>query len=62
MIKTKPISYGNLTSNAILEGIKYVLGYIVRTYDIQFTYEDKDYPWMGILAAAVFKFALLKMG
>ena len=42
-------------SNAILERILQVLGNLVRTFNIQHTYVDKNYLWTGILAAAVFE-------
>ena len=41
-------------SSAVLERIHQVLGNLVRTFNIQQTYVDKNYPWTGILAAAAF--------
>ena len=45
----------NPTSNAILEIIPSVLDNLVRAYNIYNAYEDKDNPWLVVLAAAVFK-------
>ena len=42
-------------SNTILEWIIQVLGYLVRAINIQHTYVDKNDPWVGILASAVFE-------
>ena len=50
-ITAKPITLGNPMSNAILERIQQVLGNILRTFNIQQTYVDKNVPWTGILAA-----------
>ena len=50
-----PRKWGNTTSNAILERIHVVLGNIVQKYKIKDTYRYEDYPWLVILAAAVFK-------
>ena len=41
-------------SNAILEQIHQVLGNLVRTFNVQQTYIDKNYPWTRILASALF--------
>ena len=41
-------------SNAVLEQIHQVLGNLVRTFNIQQTYVDKNYPWTGILDASAF--------
>ena len=38
--------------NATLERIRQVLGNLVRTFNIQQTYVDKNDPWAVILAAA----------
>ena len=53
-ITAKRSTSGNLMSNAILELIHQVLGILVRTFNIQQTYVDKNDPWTGILAAADF--------
>ena len=53
-ITSKPSTSGNPTSNMILEQINQVLGNLVRTCNSTHTYVDKDDPWSGILAAAVF--------
>ena len=53
-ITSKPSTSGNPMCNAILERIHQVLGKIVRTFNIQQTYVDKNDPWTGILAAAAF--------
>ena len=50
-ISANPRTFGNPTYNAILEQILTVLGYLVRTYYIKYTYIDIDDPWLGILAA-----------
>ena len=42
-------------SNAILERIHQVLGNLVRTFNIQQKYVDKNDPWTGILDAAAFE-------
>ena len=42
-------------SNATLESIHQVIGYLVRTFNISTqTYVEKNYPRKGILAAAAF--------
>ena len=41
-------------SNAILERINQVLGNLVRTFNIQQTYVEKNNPWKGILDEAAF--------
>ena len=42
-------------SNVILERIHQVIGNLVKTFNIKYTYVDEDDPWLGILAAAAFK-------
>ena len=42
-------------SNAILEHIHQVLGNLVRTFNIQQTYADKNDQWIGILASTAFE-------
>ena len=54
-INAKTITLGNSMSNAILERIYQVIGNLVRTFNIYQTYNDEDYPWTGILAAAAFE-------
>ena len=44
----------NPISNAILERIQQVLGNLVRNFNIQQTYVDKNDLWTGILAAVEF--------
>ena len=44
----------NPTSNAILEIIPSVLDHLVRAYNIYNAYEDKDNPWLVVLAATTF--------
>ena len=41
-------------SNTILEQIHQVLGNLVRNFNVQQTYFDKNDPWTEILAAAAF--------
>ena len=53
-ITEKPITSENPMSNAILERIHQVLGNLVRTFNIQQTYVDKNDPWTGILDEADF--------
>ena len=54
-ITSKPSTSVNTMSNAVLERIHQVLGNLVCTFNISTqTYVDKNYPCMGILAAAVF--------
>ena len=57
-ITAKPSTSGNLMSNAILERIHQVLVNQVRTFNVQQTYVDKNYPRTGILFAAAFTFSL----
>ena len=45
----------NPISNAILEQIHQVIGNLVRTFNIQQTYVEKNDPWKEILAAAEFE-------
>ena len=53
-ITAKPSTLVNPMSNKILERIQQVLGNLVRNFNIQQTYVDKNDPWTGILAAAAF--------
>ena len=50
----KPSTLGNSVSNIVLGEILQVLGNLVRTYNINKTYVDKDDLWSGILTAAAF--------
>ena len=45
-------------SNAVLERIHQVLGNLVRNFNVQQTYVDKNDPWTGILAAVAFAIIL----
>ena len=53
-VTAKPSTLGNPMSNVILEPIHQVLGNLVRNFNVQKTYVDKNDPWMGILSAAAF--------
>ena len=53
-IKTKPYSSGNPQANEIIEIIHQVLGNLIRSFNLHYTYVDVADPWMGILAAAAF--------
>ena len=54
-IKAKLNTLGNPTYNIILERLHSVLGNLVRTYNLQGNYLDKDDPWMVILSVTVFE-------
>ena len=55
MITDKPSTSGNPMPYAAFERIREVIGNLVRTFNIyNQKYVDKNDPWMGILAAAVF--------
>ena len=54
-ITYKPSTSGNPMSNAILGRIHQVLGNLVQIFNIQQTYVEKNDPWTGILAAAVYE-------
>ena len=54
VIKTKPASPGNTQASATIEKTHQVIGNLVRTYNLQETYGNYSYPWMGILEAAAF--------
>ena len=45
----------NAYFNMILERLHSVLGNLVRTYNLQGNYLDKDDPWMVILSVTVFE-------
>ena len=53
-IQTKPASPGNPHANATIERLHQVLGNLVHTRNLQETYVDDAYPFMGILVAADF--------
>ena len=53
-ITSKPRTLGYPASNAILEQIRQVLGNLVQTFNIKYTYVDEDDPWPVISAAAAF--------
>ena len=50
----KPSTLVNPIYDAILKQVHQVIGNLVLTCNITQTYDDKDDPWSGILAAAVF--------
>ena len=53
-ITVKPSTLVNPISDAILKHIHQVIGNLVLKCNIKQTYDDKDDPWSGILAAAAF--------
>ena len=53
-ITVKPSTLVNPIYNEILKNIHQILGNLVLTCNITQTYDDKDDPWSGILAAAAF--------
>ena len=53
-ITFKPSILVNPIYDEILKQIRQVTGNLVLTCNINQTYDDKDEPWSGILAAAVF--------
>ena len=53
-ITVKPSTLVNPISDEILKHIHQVLGNLVLTCNITQTYDDKNDPWSGILAAAAF--------
>ena len=54
VITSKPSTLVNLMSNVILERIHQVIGNLVKDFNIQQTYVDKNDPHTGVLAAAAF--------
>ena len=54
-ITIKPRTLGNHTSNTTLERINQVIGNLVRNFNTQQTYVEKNYPGTGILVAAAFE-------
>ena len=59
-IKSKPITLGNPTYNAILEWIHWGLGNLWWTYTYKETYIDEDDPRSGILSAAELSIHLIE--
>ena len=53
-ITVKPSNLVNPIYDAILKHIHQVIGNLVMACNIPQTYDDKDDPWSGILAAAAF--------
>ena len=53
-IKAKCATTANPQANSILERIHQVIANLVRTFDLQNNYLDKEDPWAGILAATAF--------
>ena len=53
-ITVKPSTLVNPINDEILKQIRQVTGNLVLTCNITQTYDEKDDPWSGILAAAAF--------
>ena len=53
-ITDQPNTLENTMLNAILEQIHQVIENLVRNFNIQQTYVDKNDSWTGVLAAAAF--------
>ena len=53
-ITAKPITIQNLQANAIVERVHQVIGKMIRTFELQNNYLDKDDPWKGVLSAVAF--------
>ena len=53
-IKDKPITVRNPQANAIVERIHQVLANMVRTFELEKKYLNKDDTWKGILSAVAF--------
>ena len=53
-IKRKPITVRNPQANAIVERIHQVIANMVRTFELETNYLDKDNPWKGVLSATAF--------
>ena len=53
-ITFKPSTFVKPIYDAILKHIHQVIGNLLLTCNITKTYDDKDDPWSGILAAAAF--------
>ena len=53
-IKKKMITVRNPQANAIVERIHQVIANMVRTFELETNYLDKEDPWKGLLAATAF--------
>src|SRR5687767_7612144 len=53
-IKKKPITVRNPQANAVVERIHQVIANMVRTFELETNYLDKDDPWKGVLSATAF--------
>ena len=53
-IKKKMITVRNPQANAIVERIHQVIANMVRTFELETNYLDKEDPWKGVLAATAF--------
>ena len=53
-IKSKPITVRNPQANAIIERVHQVIANMIRTFELESTYMDKEDPWSGILAATAY--------
>ena len=53
-IKKKMITVRNPQANAIVEHIHQVIANMVRTFELETNYLDKEDPWKGVLAATAF--------
>jgi hypothetical protein len=53
-IKAKPIMVRNPQANAIVERVHQVIGNIIRAFELEYNYLDKEDPWKGILSATAF--------
>ena len=53
-VRGKPITVRNPQANAIVERVHQTIGNMIRTFELEENYLDKDDPWKGILCAIVF--------
>ena len=53
-VKKKPITTRNPQANAIVERVHQTIGNIVRAFELEDHYLDKDDPLKGIISATVF--------
>ena len=53
-IKGKPITTRNPQANSVVERIHQVLANMVRTFELENKYLDKEDPWKAILSATAF--------
>jgi len=53
-IKGKPITVRNPQANAIVERIHQVIANMIRTFELEENYLDKEDPWKGVLSATAF--------